>query len=121
MISLVLAVLVFVAAGLGIGLGWRLGRKGAAAELAESRRRSEAQLVEQRRHLDEAFQRALHLVRAERGESLQAALDNVLSVASSTFGDQLAAGKLVIERERDTVSVQVRVREGNRERTRFFG
>ncbi len=50
---------------------------------------------------------ALAAVRQERGESMQAALDTALSVASSKLGDQLHSGKQVIDRERDLMVEQV--------------
>ena len=50
---------------------------------------------------------AIDRVRHERTELLQASVDTVLSVASSKLGDQLAAGKVVLDRERGVVSDQV--------------
>ena len=50
---------------------------------------------------------ALDAMRRERGESMQAILDATLSVASSKLGDQLEAGKYVIDREHQAVVEQV--------------
>ncbi len=50
---------------------------------------------------------ALDAVRQERGETMQQALETVLSVASSKLGDQLEAGKQVLDREHTVVSEQV--------------
>lgn len=50
---------------------------------------------------------ALDAVRRERAETMQQALDTALSVASSKLGDQLEAGKQVIDREHTAVSEQV--------------
>ncbi len=50
---------------------------------------------------------ALQAVRHERNESMQQALDTVLSVASSKLGDQLEAGKQVIDQEQSVVGEQV--------------
>ncbi|MDA3038805.1 MAG: DNA recombination protein RmuC [Actinomycetota bacterium] len=54
-----------------------------------------------------AAQAALDAMRRERGESMQAILDATLSVASSKLGDQLEAGKYVIDREHQAVVEQV--------------
>jgi DNA recombination protein RmuC len=79
-----------VAAGcVGLVGGWFLGRRSRHHELHET------------------VDLAMDSVRHERTEMLQASLDTVLSVASSKLGDQLAAGKVVIDRERDVVSEQV--------------
>ncbi len=50
---------------------------------------------------------ALEAVRQERGDAMQQTLDTVISVASSKLGDQLAAGKQVIDREHTAVAEQV--------------
>lgn len=81
--------LVGLAAAVGVAIGWNLGRRSRADELSET--------------VDLAVDRVRH----ERAEMLQASLDTVLSVASSKLGDQLAAGKVVIDRERDAVHEQV--------------
>ncbi|MGI9612022.1 MAG: DNA recombination protein RmuC [Acidimicrobiales bacterium] len=85
---LVIALVGLAAAG-GVAIGWSLGRRSRADELSETV------------HL------AVDRVRHERAEMLQASVDTVLSVASSKLGDQLAAGKVVIDRERDAVHEQV--------------
>ncbi len=54
-----------------------------------------------------AAEAALDAMRRERGESMQAILDATLSVASSKLGDQLEAGKYVIDREHQAVVEQV--------------
>jgi DNA recombination protein RmuC len=56
---------------------------------------------------DAVVEAALDAVRQERSENMQAALDTALSVASSKLGDQLLAGKQVIDRERDMMVEQV--------------
>lgn len=85
---LVTAIMAFAVGG-GVALGWRLGRRSTVDELTET--------------VDLAIDRVRH----ERTELLQASIDTVLSVASSKLGDQLAAGKVVLDRERDAVSEQV--------------
>ncbi len=50
---------------------------------------------------------AISAMRQERSESMQQSVDTLLSVASSKLGDQLAAGKDVIDREHTAVSSQV--------------
>ncbi|MEM7338890.1 MAG: DNA recombination protein RmuC [Actinomycetota bacterium] len=93
-ISPLLAILLvcFVIA-FGLGIGWVLATRSSPSSSPEE--------------LERAVDQALDLVRHERAESMQAALDSVLSVASSKLGDQLAAGRMVIERERDVVGHQV--------------
>lgn len=49
----------------------------------------------------------VNVLRSEQSEVMRATIDTVTSVASSKLGDQLAAGKIVLERERETVSAQV--------------
>ncbi len=89
-LSLVLALAAAVA--VGVAIGWRL-----ATRLGGERQRDLAETVDL----------ALDAVRHERAETMQAALDTVLTVASSKLGDQLDAGREVIDRERGTVSDQV--------------
>lgn len=91
-----IALLVLAAGTLGVAAGWHLGRRTAGAERGRHGR-----------DLAETVDLAIDTVRQERGEMMQAALETVLSVASSKLGDQMEAGKLAIERERDTVSEQV--------------
>jgi DNA recombination protein RmuC len=86
---IVTLMLVVVAASGGLIAGWLLGRRSRTEELVET------------------VDLAMDSVRHERTEMLQAALDTVLSVASSKLGDQLAAGKVVLDRERDVVAEQV--------------
>ena len=88
--------LVVAAALLGVAIGWYLGQRSAAG--ASHRRHDE---------LAETVDLAMDTVRQERGEMMQAALETVLSVASSKLGDQMEAGKHVIDRERDSVTQQV--------------
>jgi DNA recombination protein RmuC len=80
----------------GLVLGWHLARREVQGSVAD-----------QRAELASAVDLALDVLRAERSETLQATLDTVLSIASSQFGAQLEAGKVVIDRERDTVTHQV--------------
>ncbi len=59
-----------------------------------------------------AIEHAITAVRAEQAAQVHHTVDTVVSMASSKLGDQLQAGKMVIERERETVSrdtQQVRV------------
>ncbi len=86
-VALFLAVLVAIA--LGVGLGWLLAGRAAAGTTAQ------------------ISQEAVDVLRVEQGENLRAAVDTVMSVASSKLGDQLAAGKMVLERERESMSNQV--------------
>ncbi|MGI9595648.1 MAG: DNA recombination protein RmuC [Acidimicrobiales bacterium] len=85
----VLLIAVVLAIALGVGLGWLLATRAAA----ETATRVSAEAVE--------------TLRVEQGENLRSAVDTVMSVASSKLGDQLAAGKMVLERERESVSHQV--------------
>lgn len=85
--ALFLAVLVAIA--LGAGLGWLLATRVAAGTAAQ------------------ISQEAVDALRVEQGENLKVAVDTVMSVASSKLGDQLAAGKMVLERERESMSNQV--------------
>ncbi len=85
---LVAAVLAAIA---GVGAGWMLATNAAR----DAATRASAQAVD--------------VIRAEQGESLRSAVDTVMSVASSKLGDQLAAGKVVIDREREQVTNQVSV------------
>lgn len=52
-------------------------------------------------------QAAIEQLRAEQSDQLRATLDTVVSVASSKLGDQLEAGRFVLNREREQVSAQV--------------
>ena len=87
--AFVVFLLVVGASCAGLVIGWLLGRRSRAHELHET--------------VDLAMDRMRH----ERAEMMHASLDTVLSVASSKLGDQLAAGKMVLDRERDVVSEQV--------------
>ncbi|MEZ5342094.1 MAG: DNA recombination protein RmuC [Acidimicrobiales bacterium] len=58
---------------------------------------------------ERAIAAAVEAMRAERADYLQSALDTTLAVASSKLGDQLSAGKHVIDRERLAVADQVTV------------
>lgn len=88
--------LVIVSLGLGFVAGWHLARRAAAA--AEDRRRDE---------LETTVDLALDAVRHERGEMLHSALETVLAVATSKLGDQLDAGRALLDHERTSVSTQV--------------
>ncbi|MEL7207429.1 MAG: DNA recombination protein RmuC, partial [Actinomycetota bacterium] len=94
--EILLVLAVFAALGAGLGVGWYLARLRPASATADHHRAVAL-----------AVDEAVGLVRAERHEALQATVDTVLSVAQSKLGDQLAAGKFVIERERESVSHQV--------------
>ncbi len=92
-------VLVIVGAGLaGLGIGWHITQQAAAS--TGSRQRAEVEAV---------LSQAMELVRRERGESMQAALDTVLSVASSKLGDQLEVGRETITYEREAMVNQVQL------------
>ncbi len=90
---LVLALL--AALGAGLGFGWYLGlRRAAPAPTTDP-----AHLVE---WLSERL-------RAEQGRTLQAAVDTVVTVATSKFDDRMAAGHQALARERETVGHQMQV------------
>ncbi len=91
-VSLLFAIVVVIAliAGLAGALGWKLARR-VAAQAAET-----------------ASAQAVDVLRAERADSLRATVDTVMSMASSTLGDQLVAGKMVMERERESVETELR-------------
>jgi DNA recombination protein RmuC len=94
-------VLVIVGAGLsGLGLGWYLTRQAALGSL-----------VGRRAELAAVLDQTVEVMRQERGESMQAALSTVLSVASSKLGDQMEAGRGfmadLIEHDRLAVTTQV--------------
>lgn len=92
-------VLVIVGAGLaGLGVGWYITQQAAAS--TGTRQRAEVEAV---------LSQAMELVRRERGESMQAALDTVLSVASSKLGDQLEVGRETIGYEREAMVNQVQL------------
>lgn len=59
---------------------------------------------------DEVAQRldlVLDVLRHEQGEVLQSTVETVLSLASSKLGDQMEAGRSVLDRDRETVTRQV--------------
>ncbi|MEM9613342.1 MAG: DNA recombination protein RmuC [Actinomycetota bacterium] len=90
----ILLVLAVVAAlGLGLALGWAFRSPQAAPPQPD---------VDLHRVVDHV----IGAIRAEQGEALKATVETVVSVASSTLGDQLAVGKGVIDRERDSVTRQ---------------
>lgn len=88
--------LVIASLGVGFAAGWYAARR--AATVAEERRRVD---------LEATVDLALDAVRHERGEMLHSALETVLTVATSKFGDQLDAGRALIDHERTSVSTQV--------------
>ncbi|MGH1490417.1 MAG: DNA recombination protein RmuC [Acidimicrobiales bacterium] len=88
----VLLLAALIAIAMGIGLGWFLATR-VATDAAGAAAQVSAEAVE--------------VLRVEQGENLRSAVDTVMSVASSKLGDQLAAGKMVLERERESVSIQV--------------
>lgn len=85
----VLLLAVLVAIALGTALGWVLATRVAA----DTAHRVSSEAVE--------------TLRSEQNENLRSTVDTVMSVASSKLGDQLAAGKMVLERERESVASQV--------------
>lgn len=92
----VFVMLVVAAAGVGVAAGRYLAASSSAP--------AEAAATEE---LANSVDRAVDALRYEQGEMMQAAVDTILSVASSKLGDQLEAGRLVIDHERHTVSQQV--------------
>ncbi len=92
LVILLIVVAVVAVAG-GALVGWLVGGRGAARAAA--------------RAAEEASIRTIETLRAEQHDNLRAAVDTVTSVASTKLGDQLAAGKMVIDRERESVAHQV--------------
>lgn len=92
MVYLLVFIAVLAALGFGLVVGMAVTRRTSAAPAADT---------------EEVVAAALQAVRHERAESMQAALDTALSVASSKLGDQLHAGRQVLDRERDTMVEQV--------------
>ncbi|MCP3989527.1 MAG: DNA recombination protein RmuC [Actinomycetia bacterium] len=92
-ILLVLAIAAAVVVGFAIG--WFLVNQGQSVA------------PDHRQELAASVDRAVEVLRNEQAESMQAAVNTILSVASSKLGDQLEAGKIVIDRERDSMSHQV--------------
>lgn len=93
--EILLVLAVFAALGAGLGVGWFWARLQPDSQPSTTD------------DVSRAVNEAIGVVRAERNDAMQAAVDTVLSVASSKLGDQLAAGKMVIDRERESVSHQV--------------
>lgn len=94
LVAVLLGLLVAVAGG--AFLGWFLAGRSSARAADDAVRAAE-----------EMSARAVDVLRAEQQHNLREAVDTVISVASSKLGDQLAAGKMVIDRERDSVADQV--------------
>ncbi|MEM9565147.1 MAG: DNA recombination protein RmuC [Actinomycetota bacterium] len=90
---ILLIILAVLAVAGGALVGWLVGGRGAAAAAS--------------RAAEEASARTIETLRAEQHDNLRAAVDTVTSVASNKLGDQLAAGKMVIDRERESVAHQV--------------
>ena len=82
-----------VAVVLGVAVGWLLASR--AAEHTATRVSSQMSAE------------AVDLLRRQQGESIQATVDTVISMASSKLGDQLAAGRMVIDREHEAVAAKV--------------
>jgi DNA recombination protein RmuC len=93
---IVVLFVVALAAAIGGALGWSVAGRASARTVGEAARAAE-----------QASARAVDALRAEQHNNLREAVDTVMSVASSKLGDQLAAGKMVIDRERDAVTSQV--------------
>ncbi len=93
-----LALVVLIAAGAGLAAGMLLDRRRRAAMAVD--------LDDERRRILSA---AVAAMRQERADAAQAALDTAIAVASSKLGDQLQAGKHVIDRDRESVAHQVAV------------
>ena len=85
--------------GLGVVLGvWFVRRTSEQTELAE---------YEMADAVNHVVSEALNSFRAESSQTMQASVDAVLNVASHKLGDQLSAGREVIDRERVTMASQV--------------
>ncbi len=97
-------IVVFLVLAVAVLLGLLLGQRSRAGT------HPDPALVEVERA--DLLNTALAAVRQERGEMMQQALDTVLSVASSKLGDQMAAGKQVIDREHNLVADQVEGLQG---------
>lgn len=87
---------IFIALAAGVLAGLLVARKGSSGD-------AEAMASER----EEVVNAALGAVRQERGESMRQTLDTVMSVASSKLGEQMAAGKQVLDREHLVVAAQV--------------
>ncbi len=72
--------------------------------LAAVRRLTDGLRVEAEADRAAAIEHAVAAVRAEQAAQVHHTVDTVVSMASSKLGDQLHAGKMVIERERETVT-----------------
>ena len=94
MVIILVLTLIALAVAAGLAVGWYLAQQSTPDPTP---------------HLDLAasVDRAVDVLRHEQAESMHAAVDTILSVASSKLGDQLQAGKVVIDRERETVAHQV--------------
>ncbi len=82
-----------VAVVLGVSVGWLLASRAAESTMSQVSSRMSAEAVD--------------LLRRQQGENLQATVDTVISMASSKLGDQLAAGRMVIDREHEAVAAKV--------------
>lgn len=91
-------VLVAVAVGFAGALWFDTSRRAGSNEVLK------AELEAERNQILTA---AVNVMRRERAEASQSALDTAISVASSKLGDQLDVGKHVIDRERSAVTEQV--------------
>ncbi len=90
--ELIPAVLVLL---VGLFLGWFVAR------------RSQQSVDAHNSEVASTLSDAVELLRSERSEMMQSNIDTVLNVASHKLGDQLAVGKQVIDRERDSLASQV--------------
>lgn len=91
--EIVLVLAIVAALGLGLALGWAVRSGQSAPPPADV-------------DLHGVVEHVVGAIRAEQGEALKATVETVVSVASSTLGDQMAVGKGVIDRERDSVTRQ---------------
>ena len=78
-----------IAVVLGVAVGWLLASR--AAEHTVSQVSAEA----------------VDLLRRQQDQSLHATVETVISMASSKLGDQLEAGRMVLDREQQVVAAQV--------------
>ncbi len=94
MVIVVLVSLLAFGVGIAVGVVLEQRRRGALASDLDAERR-------------QILSAAVAVMRQERADAGQAALDTAISVASSKLGDQLHLGKQVIDRERGSVAEQV--------------
>lgn len=78
-----------IAVVLGVAVGWLLASRSAQHTVSQ------------------VSAEAVDLLRRHQDQSLHATVETVMSVASSKFGDQMEAGRMVLDRERQAVATEV--------------